>query len=39
MRRYFDTSFLVDALIREAGTAAAKAYLIGCGDGPWLISR
>lgn len=39
MRRYFDTSLLVAALIREAGTAAAKTYLIGCGDEPWLISR
>lgn len=39
MCRYFDTSLLVAALIREAGTTAAKAYLIGCGDEPWLISR
>jgi hypothetical protein len=39
MRRYFDTSLLVAALIREAGTAAAKTYLTGCGTEPWLISR
>jgi predicted nucleic acid-binding protein len=39
MRRYFDTSLLVAALIREAGTAAAKTYLSACGDEPLFISR
>jgi uncharacterized protein len=39
MRRYFDTSLLVAALIREAGTAAAKTYLSACGDEPLIISR
>ncbi len=27
MRRYLDTSLIVAALVREAGTEAAKAYL------------
>jgi uncharacterized protein len=39
MRRYLDTSLLVAALIREAGTPAAKTYLSACGDEPLLISR
>ena len=39
MRCDFDTSLLVGALIRAAGTAAAKTYLTGCGDEPRLISR
>lgn len=39
MRRYLDTSLLVAALIREAGTPAAKAYLSSCGGEPLLISR
>jgi predicted nucleic acid-binding protein len=38
MRRYFDTSLLVAALIREAGTAVAKTYLSACGDEPLFIS-
>jgi len=39
MRRYLDTSLLVAALIREAGTSAAKTYLSSCGEEPLLISR
>lgn len=39
MRPYLDTSLLVAALIREAGTPAAKTYLSACGDEPLFISR
>ncbi len=39
MRRYLDTSLIVAALVREAGTEAAKAYLTAARDEFLLASR
>ncbi|MFZ2404516.1 MAG: type II toxin-antitoxin system VapC family toxin [Methylobacter sp.] len=39
MRRYLDTSLIVAALVREAGTEAAKAYLTATRDEFLLASR
>ncbi len=39
MRRYLDTSLIVAALVREAGTEAAKAYLTAARDEFLMASR